>query len=116
MWPLHHYSAVKDSANASELGSARIRRIKDRGEAELDALLSELRMLAKFDHPNIVRYYAGWLEYILPTSLNPVRSPRLLEGPKSESDETSENGTKDLTDSSISHVQRVYDYSDYSGE
>jgi translation initiation factor 2-alpha kinase 3 len=58
------------------LSHARVRRIHERGQEELDSLLSELRMLARFDHPNIVRYFGGWLEYSVPTSLSSAASFR----------------------------------------
>jgi translation initiation factor 2-alpha kinase 3 len=80
------------------LSPARVRRIQERGQEELDSLLSELRMLARFDHPNIVRYYGGWLEYSMPTSHSssaPFRQPslhRLLEAPELETDTTREVG------------------------
>lgn len=54
------------------LNAHRLKRIQERGQIELDALFKELRMLAKFDHPNIVRYYGGWLEY---SSATPFPSP-----------------------------------------
>ena len=53
------------------LNAGRVRRIKERGQAELDSLLNELRMLAQFDHPNIVRYFGGWLEYTMSPLLPP---------------------------------------------
>jgi translation initiation factor 2-alpha kinase 3 len=102
---------LRRNTNVFDSGSVRIRRIEDRGQAELDSLLAEVRTLAKLDHPNIVRYYAGWLEYTLPALPTPTRSSRLLEGPKSDYDESSVTMSKDLTDSSIDRVGRVYDYS-----
>ncbi|KAK6413114.1 hypothetical protein LTR95_017896, partial [Oleoguttula sp. CCFEE 5521] len=33
--------------------------------SEADALLNEVRTLARFDHPNIVRYHSGWIDWIL---------------------------------------------------
>ncbi|KAE9978631.1 hypothetical protein EG327_007321 [Venturia inaequalis] len=78
------------------LSPARVKRIQERGQLELDILLSELRMLARFDHPNIVRYYGGWLEYSVPPPLSSATSSfhspslqRLLEAPELEFDATS---------------------------
>ncbi|KAK5011948.1 hypothetical protein LTR39_004387, partial [Cryomyces antarcticus] len=45
------------------LSSSRIHRIQQNGQAELDALLMELQTIARLEHPNIVRYYSGWIEY-----------------------------------------------------
>ncbi|TID21779.1 kinase-like protein [Venturia nashicola] len=77
------------------LSPTRVKRIQERGQLELDVLLSELRMLARFDHPNIVRYYGGWLEYSAPQSLSPPTSSfhspslrQLLEAPELEFDAT----------------------------
>jgi len=43
------------------VSAARLARIKSRGQTELDDLLRELRTMAKLDHPNVVRYHAGWV-------------------------------------------------------
>lgn len=45
------------------LGPSILSRVQDNGEAELDAILSELRTMAKLEHPNIVRYFGGWVEW-----------------------------------------------------
>ena len=34
-----------------------------RGKPEIDAMLAELRVLAQLDHPNIVRYFSGWIDW-----------------------------------------------------
>ena len=46
------------------LSQARIDRIRERGHNELDEVLKEIRTLARLDHPNIVRYFTGWVEWV----------------------------------------------------
>lgn len=45
------------------LSPLRISKIQKNGKPELDCMLTELRVLARLEHPNIVRYYGGWVEY-----------------------------------------------------
>ncbi|KAK0305740.1 hypothetical protein LTR82_016676 [Friedmanniomyces endolithicus] len=54
------------------ISPARMARIQKRGQVELDELLLELRTLARLDHPNIVRYFAGWIEWTDVSSLHPT--------------------------------------------
>ncbi|OMP88265.1 Eukaryotic translation initiation factor 2-alpha kinase 1 [Diplodia seriata] len=44
------------------LSASRMRNIRSKGQAELDAILKEVRAMQGFDHPNIVRYHSAWLE------------------------------------------------------
>nr|OQO18908.1 hypothetical protein B0A51_14064 [Rachicladosporium sp. CCFEE 5018] len=39
--------------------------------SEADAMLNEVRMLARLDHPNIVRYHNGWIDWGLDASNHP---------------------------------------------
>jgi translation initiation factor 2-alpha kinase 3 len=55
---VYHVQHRLDGSNYAvkkiNLNQHRLKRIQERGQAELDSLLNELRMLAKFDHPNIL--------------------------------------------------------------
>jgi eukaryotic translation initiation factor 2-alpha kinase 3 len=50
------------------LSATRLQRIQRRGQAELEDVLREIRTLARLDHPNIVRYFGGWIEWVDGTS------------------------------------------------
>ncbi|KAK0942006.1 hypothetical protein LTR29_006424 [Friedmanniomyces endolithicus] len=72
------------------ISPARMARIQKRGQVELDELLLELRTLARLDHPNIVRYFAGWIEWTNVSSLHPPGlESGLLTGIQGASDDRS---------------------------
>lgn len=74
------------------LSSTRLLRIQNRGEDELDNILMELRTLARLEHPNIVRYFSGWIEWSqpsMPELTASSRNERLLMAPGDESSEQS---------------------------
>ena len=46
-----------------QVSESKNQQILARGKPEIDALLAELRVLAQLDHPNIVRYYSGFIDW-----------------------------------------------------
>jgi translation initiation factor 2-alpha kinase 3 len=65
---------------------AKVAKIQEHGPEELESMLEEVRSLARFEHPNIVRYHNAWLEFTtLPIGtahvpeINVVPDDRLLE-------------------------------------
>ncbi|KAK4987382.1 hypothetical protein LTR66_007605 [Elasticomyces elasticus] len=58
----HKLDGLQYAVKKIPLSIARLDRIQQRGEFEMDALLLELRTIARLDHPNLVRYYSGWIE------------------------------------------------------
>ncbi|KAI5247657.1 kinase-like protein [Aureobasidium subglaciale] len=77
------------------LGPSRMRKIQENGQAELDHILVEVRTLARLEHPNIVRYHSGWIEWApLISNKQALESNghKLLEAPK-ESEEEDETST-----------------------
>lgn len=60
----HKLDGVIYAVKKVPVSERRRQQIMIRGQPEVDDLLSELRTLAQLDHPNIVRYFNGWLDYM----------------------------------------------------
>jgi translation initiation factor 2-alpha kinase 3 len=60
----HKLDGVVYAVKKVPVSESRRQQILIRGQPEIDDLLSELRTLAQLDHPNIVRYFNGWLDYM----------------------------------------------------
>ena len=59
----HKLDSVQYAVKIVPISAGRMARIGSRGQQEVDDLLLELRTLARLEHPNIVRYFAGWIEW-----------------------------------------------------
>ncbi|KAF2460845.1 kinase-like domain-containing protein [Lineolata rhizophorae] len=83
---MHNLDETEYAVKKIVLSEGRVNRIKERGNHELEELLKEVRAVAKFDHPNIVRYFSGWLEVIhgeqaLHNKPQPAATRKLLMAP-----------------------------------
>lgn len=87
------------------LNTARLRKIQENGVSEVDEILRELRTLARLDHPNIVRYYTGWLELVDPLQSTVFQSSK-TEG-QSVGDRVSESAAVGAEDYDSESIQRI---------
>lgn len=60
----HKLDGVIYAVKKVPISESRRQQIMIRGWPEINSLLGELRTLAQLDHPNIVRYFNGWLDWI----------------------------------------------------
>ncbi|KAI4717366.1 kinase-like protein [Aureobasidium sp. EXF-10727] len=91
------------------LGPTRMRKIQENGQAELDHILVEVRTLARLEHPNIVRYHSGWIEWaplISNKQALEFNGHKLLEAPK----ETAEDDVSDNFDHNIPAIDVQFGY------
>ncbi|KAF2219117.1 kinase-like domain-containing protein [Elsinoe ampelina] len=78
------------------LGPTVLKKVQQRGEGELNNILSELRTMARIEHPNIVRYFGGWVEWSRTAAVNQTSSseqPRLITQGTSDGDSISVSST-----------------------
>ena len=78
----HKLDGVIYAVKKVPVSESRRQQILIRGQPEIDDLLSELRTLAQLDHPNIVRYFNGWLDYMNLDHPGDVTSASYQNGPK----------------------------------
>ena len=55
---------LDDQVYAVKKITLRVRDMKNKLEEEIERILQEVRLLAKVNHPNILRYYNSWLEVV----------------------------------------------------
>ncbi|THW15132.1 kinase-like protein [Aureobasidium pullulans] len=97
------------------LGPTRMRKIQENGQAELDHILVEVRTLARLEHPNIVRYHSGWIEWApLPSAKQAIEhnGRKLLEAPRDSQDNDDASAQSDRPDIPAIDVQFGYDDDD----
>lgn len=90
------------------MGSHRIRRIQQHGQSEMDEILLELRTLARLNHPNVVRYHTGWIEYATFSSKQDtmrVKGRKLLEAPGRQ-------GRSEKSDASAPSIDIQFEFDD----
>ncbi|KAK4924714.1 hypothetical protein LTR49_008163 [Elasticomyces elasticus] len=59
----HRLDGLEYAVKKVPIASTRSARISSGSKNDLDEILRELRTLARLDHPNVVRYFAGWIEW-----------------------------------------------------
>ncbi|KAI9723980.1 MAG: hypothetical protein M1812_000698 [Candelaria pacifica] len=61
---INHLDGREYAIKKITLSQRRLKKLEDGGITELEALLREIRTLAKLEHSNVVRYFGGWLEHM----------------------------------------------------
>ncbi len=61
---VNHLDGQEYAIKKITLSQKRLKKLEDGGVTELEALLREIRTLAKLEHSNVVRYFGGWIEHM----------------------------------------------------
>ncbi|GAB7338669.1 hypothetical protein MBLNU457_5397t1 [Dothideomycetes sp. NU457] len=90
----HRLDGYSYAVKKIPLASSVLYRVQQKGPSELNAILTELRTMAGMEHPNIVRYYGGWIEWSTAQTGRPRTATQqpLLVGPDAVSGASEENG------------------------
>ncbi|KZF23170.1 kinase-like protein [Xylona heveae TC161] len=59
---VNHLDGQQYAVKKITLSPKRLKRLENGGVNELEALLREIRTLARLEHSNVVRYFSGWIE------------------------------------------------------
>ncbi|KAI9836633.1 MAG: hypothetical protein M1819_001267 [Sarea resinae] len=59
---MNHLDGQEYAIKKISLSQKQLKRLQDGGASELEALLREIRTLARLEHTNVVRYFSGWIE------------------------------------------------------
>ncbi|OMJ19612.1 Eukaryotic translation initiation factor 2-alpha kinase 1 [Smittium culicis] len=79
------FGEVFEAQNKLDGRSYAVKKIKIKKESTLEKTLREIKVLARLDHPNIVRYYSSWVEMSEYPKKSSNRSPTSPKFPKSNS-------------------------------
>lgn len=72
----HRLDGYSYAVKKIPLASSVLYRVQQKGPSELNAILTELRTMAAMEHPNIVRYYGGWIEWSTTQTERPGNTAR----------------------------------------
>ncbi|KAG8628238.1 hypothetical protein KVT40_004111 [Elsinoe batatas] len=94
------------------LGPTVLKKVQQRGEGELNNILGELRTMARIEHPNIVRYFGGWVEWSRSNAVNQTSSS---EQPRLITQDTSDIASISASSPYQSHSQQSLSYNTVAG-
>ncbi|KAJ8604762.1 hypothetical protein MRB53_041667 [Persea americana] len=70
----HRLDGLPYAVKKVPLSMSRMQSIQDRGQDAVNEMLLELTTLARLDHPNVVRYFGGWVEWAVLNDDSPITS------------------------------------------
>ncbi|KAI9705459.1 MAG: hypothetical protein M1836_006214 [Candelina mexicana] len=110
---LNHLDGQEYAVKKITLSQKRLKKLEDGGLTELEALLREIRTLAKFEHSNVVRYFSGWVEQVGTQPAVSKKSPgsprKMLSNPSAIVDDNIEDDLCFGKESDLHHTREEDD-------